>query len=1083
MTGRIEQPDYEAVLRPLKGFQRRTVDYAFQQLYQIPNGTGRFLVADEVGLGKTLVARGVVARAVEHLWDSTARIDIIYICSNADIARQNIARLTIPGLNHFTPADRITLLPISTRQRNGRNFKDEKVNFIPLTPGTSFKMFSHFGTIWERALLYRMLTDAVEMPMDGAMHVFSGDASKKRFRYEYLSNFDAWYRIDPTLKASFLEAFEKETKLRCELVDVCHLFQQSRKEIRRENRWQHLMLVNNLRRLLANTCMDALEPDLVIMDEFQRFKHLLRDDNAAGELATALFRFPDVRVLLLSATPYKMYTLHDEVDGENHHGDFLETLKFLFDDESVGNDFRQLLRTYRQALLQYGSQESSQRNTEALQAAKTAVESKLRQVMSRTEKVAASADRNGMFRDMNNGHHQLRPQDLSAYVSLQHVSGLLKHHNTMEYWKSAPYLLNFMEDYKFKRNFQYALTVADKANQLAQVLAQTPEMLLSRVDMEQYERVDAGNMRLRQLMTDTVDSGAWQLLWIPPSLPYYRLERPFDGQEAGQFTKRLVFSAWHVVPKVVASLLSYEAERNMMKLFDETAVNTAKQRENLRGRLEIARSSERLTGMPVLGIMYPSAVLAELGDPLTYAVRQSEDAPLELTTVLQMVQTEIDNRLSRMPVSQKSEGAADEAWYWAAPILLDNQANPNATSTWWQTGNLAAIWAGGENAEEDSSAWADHVAYAQNLIAQPDPFQTLGRPPENLSAILAQIAVGGLGNVGLRALSRLSDTERPFNDHQRCLNAASIAWSFRSLFNVPEVIALIRGLYKDESLSYWQQVITYSAAGCLQAVMDEYGHVLRESVGLADSDPGEVEMAVTQAMCTAIQLRTASLKVDEIRISKENSSAKPESFRLRSHFAQRFGDIHSDTDKTLARKGAVREAFNSPFWPFVLVTTSVGQEGLDFHQYCHAIVHWNLPTNPVDLEQREGRVHRYKGHAIRKNVAHDYGRAITLKDTRDPWQEIFNAANGRNQSDLVPYWIYPENGAAQAYIQRYVPVLPLSRDAHRLLALRKALTVYRMVFGQNRQEDLVAYLLNRLSQKEIDRLMSQLQIDLQPPQD
>ena len=105
MTGRIEQPDYEAVLRPLKGFQRRTVDYAFQQLYQIPNGTGRFLVADEVGLGKTLVARGVVARAVEHLWDSTARIDIIYICSNADIARQNIARLTIPGLNHFTPAD------------------------------------------------------------------------------------------------------------------------------------------------------------------------------------------------------------------------------------------------------------------------------------------------------------------------------------------------------------------------------------------------------------------------------------------------------------------------------------------------------------------------------------------------------------------------------------------------------------------------------------------------------------------------------------------------------------------------------------------------------------------------------------------------------------------------------------------------------------------------------------------------------------------------------------------------------------------------------------------------------------------
>ena len=52
----------------------------------------------------------------------------------------------------------------------------------------------------------------------------------------------------------------------------------------------------------------------------------------------------------------------------------------------------------------------------------------------------------------------------------------------------------------------------------------------------------------------------------------------------------------------------------------------------------------------------------------------------------------------------------------------------------------------------------------------------------------------------------------------------------------------------------------------------------------------------------------------------------------------------------------LRRAFNSPFWPFVLTSTSVGQEGLDFHLYCHAVVHWNLPSNPVDLEQREGRV-------------------------------------------------------------------------------------------------------------------------------
>ena len=85
------------------------------------------------------------------------------------------------------------------------------------------------------------------------------------------------------------------------------------------------------------------------------------------------------------------------------------------------------------------------------------------------------------------------------------------------------------------------------------------------------------------------------------------------------------------------------------------------------------------------------------------------------------------------------------------------------------------------------------------------------------------------------------------------------------------------------------------------------------------------------------------------------------------------------------REGQVRAAFNSPFWPFVLASTSVGQEGLDFHLYSHAVVHWNLPANPVDLEQREGRVHRYKGHAVRTNVAAAYGARPEVVAADDPW--------------------------------------------------------------------------------------------------
>jgi len=76
-------------LAGLKDFQRKTVEYVFKRLYG-NDPTSRFLIADEVGLGKTLVARGIIAKTLEHLQDKVGRVDVIYICSNAAIATQNV---------------------------------------------------------------------------------------------------------------------------------------------------------------------------------------------------------------------------------------------------------------------------------------------------------------------------------------------------------------------------------------------------------------------------------------------------------------------------------------------------------------------------------------------------------------------------------------------------------------------------------------------------------------------------------------------------------------------------------------------------------------------------------------------------------------------------------------------------------------------------------------------------------------------------------------------------------------------------------------------------------------------------------
>lgn len=137
---RLERPDVETVLSRLKGFQRATVEHAFHRLYLAEDSTRRFLVADEVGLGKTLVARGIIARAIEHLWETIDRIDVVYICSNTQIARQNVGRLRIGTEGVFVNADRLTLLPI-----NVHGLRENKVNYLAFTPGTSFDLKSSTG--------------------------------------------------------------------------------------------------------------------------------------------------------------------------------------------------------------------------------------------------------------------------------------------------------------------------------------------------------------------------------------------------------------------------------------------------------------------------------------------------------------------------------------------------------------------------------------------------------------------------------------------------------------------------------------------------------------------------------------------------------------------------------------------------------------------------------------------------------------------------------------------------------------------------------------------------------------------------
>ena len=141
-------------------------------------------------------------------------------------------------------------------------------------------------------------------------------------------------------------------------------------------------------------------------------------------------------------------------------------------------------------------------------------------------------------------------------------------------------------------------------------------------------------------------------------------------------------------------------------------------------------------------------------------------------------------------------------------------------------------------------------------------------------------------------------------------------------------------------------------------------------------------------------------------------------------------------------------------------------------------MHWNLPANPVELEQREGRINRFMNLAVRRNIAHKYGY---LFDWNDMFEKAKKDYKG-NDCDMVPYWYIPlemiddmeTEKIPIEKIERIVAMYPMSRDKYRYERLIKILSLYRLTMGQPRQEELLEMLSGRLTAEQIDELLIKL---------
>ena len=986
--------------KKLKDFQKATVEHIvniFKSKKQ-----RRVLLSDEVGLGKTIVSKGVIQAVGElndeyGIWDDNT-YRVVYICSNANIVKQNTENLGIEdvmnidesrlSMQHFIVAKKVKELQKSK--------KSKPRILIPLTPGTSFNLQTSAGNMNERALMFAILSHLDDFKDHKT-------ALKNRLNI-YGANGDNWTDI--------IDKYEKDIK-----ENVCTGYRENIcKEVVNDDCYQEakdLLLkaialidynttnkaITLFRIIFCKISMKELNPDLVIMDEFQRFSSLLDlEGNSEEAMLTRTFfgKEDGPFILLVSATPYKPFTTLEELNEnkiDEQYQDFNKLADFLFDGrEDIV--FQQVWHDYSKELCHISSD-----NLDILIAKKNIAEDTMYEAMSRTERYRNSSK--------NDTYLKISTGDIASYCQMQEVLDECNKMSEgrfgvktlpMEYAKSSPYLLSFMDKYKLKEKLAKAYT------EHPWKIKQKQQYLIKKKNINTYERIPSCNAKLDKLSNilfgEKGEKHGEQLFWIPASHPYYKIPASNVFAKNHDFSKVLVFSAWEMVPRMIACMISYAIEQKSISHAFPSATYTNTKENSEKDALDKQEREKAGTGRlrreSLELVTCCSDFLKDAYNPKAY-----------LGNDLKEIKAGIKENFKNTSRFTLVEQPTTAKFLLEAIKLLDS------------------------NTEE-------------KILISEDGLDTL-----------VNMAIGSPGICFYRLLGNKDLAQEA---------ATKIC---NNIFNRRYNAAVIDILYNKKSVqTYFKQVIDYCVMGNLQAVLDEFAYMIDER----SNGERNVEK---------IQKRMIESFIDrnyqEIDTTESFGKEKKKKWRIRTHYAMPYGNIRM-TDQATNRANDVRLAFNSPFRPFVLASTSVGQEGLDFHWYCRKIMHWNIPSNPQDMEQREGRIDRYKSLFVRRNVAKFHPETYT-------WNEMFDLARTEAKEkgfcELVPYWSIPQDMLKsiaepdREYIESIVPLYPLSMDYDRYRHMKSVLRLYRLTMGQPRQEELLEFFKD-MPAEDIDKLLFNL---------
>ncbi|MFC1600822.1 DISARM system SNF2-like helicase DrmD [Candidatus Sumerlaeota bacterium] len=111
--------------------------------------------------------------------------------------------------------------------------------------------------------------------------------------------------------------------------------------------------------------------------------------------------------------------------------------------------------------------------------------------------------------------------------------------------------------------------------------------------------------------------------------------------------------------------------------------------------------------------------------------------------------------------------------------------------------------------------------------------------------------------------------------------------------------------------------------------------------------------------------------------------------------------LHGGLDSDYRER--VKNAFQAPLdrSPVrILLATDVASEGIDLQNYCHRLIHFEVPWNPNRMEQRNGRIDRHGQRSNEVNIFHFVGKGFEERLAKFNAGDLHQIKPGNLQGDM-----------------------------------------------------------------------------------